>query len=240
MKKKLKAAVIDETPEIDTTPAPEAESEKPPRKKLSKKKTIILCSICGLLIAGTLSILFLYILNNPNVNPMLQKNGILGMYGNTKTYIHYPIDHNYDIMSDLEYLDLDRRLYLKLGSETIAVDEYPKEDMGEDVLFFVNYFDLAIAGDYNAYNKLFTDNYYKYNEPYSSFTMQMIYDMNVEKLGESTADGETVYYYNVSYKIHKNNGTFRNDIGSDGCKTLHFTLIKKDGKILIDSIKYYY
>lgn len=235
MKKETTKKMADETPILDTSPA----TEKPQRGNVSKKKLIILCVIGAMVVIGAVSVFFLYFFKSGTVNPMFNKNPS-GMYGNNKTYIHHPIDHSYDIMSDLEYLELDRRLYFTNGNETIAVNEYPTEDMDADILFFLNYFDLAIAGDYNAYNKLFTEDYYKVNEPYSSFTQQMIYDMNIEKLSEMSVNGKTVYYYNVSYKIHKNNGTFRNDIGSDGCKTLHFTLIKEDGNILIDSIKYYY
>ena len=99
--------------------------------------------------------------------------------------------------------------------------------------------DISIGGEYNEYNKLFTEEYYKSNEPYYSFTQQMIYDIRIERLSETVIDGEDVFYYNVSYKIHKNNGTFRNDIGSDGSKTLCFKLVNKNGTILIDSINYY-
>jgi len=225
---------MDESPILDTSPIEQPRS----RHGLKKKKIIIICVLAALVILAAVSIFVLFFFNSGNKNPMFNK-GIDGMYGNTKTYIYYPIDYSYDIMSDTEYLGLDRRLYYKSGGETIAVDEYPIEDFDSTVAFFVEYFKLAISGDYNAYNALFTENYYKANEPYYSFTQQMIYDMEIEKLSEKTENGNTYYYYNVSYKIHKNNGTFRNDIGSDGEKTLHFTLVEKDGKILIDSITYY-
>ena len=68
----------------------------------------------------------------------------------------------------------------------------------------------------------------------------MIYDITVEKLSENYKDGNTVYKYNVSYKIYRNNGTFRNDIGSDGSKTLMFTLIGDGTQVKIDAINYYY
>ncbi len=230
-----KKNLIDETPELDTAPA-----EKKPSSK--KKKLTIIITFASLVIVGALSWFLLYGIPEKNVNPMYsqdKQDEIIGMYGSTQSYIYYPIDYDLDIMTEREYLDLDRCIYYTEGAETFSLNEYPLEELDLDMQFFFKYFDLAISGNYDEYNKLFTENYYKSNEPYYSFTQQMIYDIRLERLGEKVVDGKDVFYYNVSYKIHKNNGTFRNDIGSDGSKTLYFTLVDEGGKILIDSIGYY-
>lgn len=230
-----KKQIIDETPELDTTPA-----EKKPATK--KKKLAIIITFAALILVGGLSWFFLYGMPEKNINPMFsqdKQDEIIGMYGSTQSYIYYPIDYDLDIMTEAEYLDLDRNIYYTENSETFSLNEYPLEEMDLDMQFFFKYFELAIDGDYNEYNKLFTEKYYESNEPYYSFTQQMIYDIRLERLGEKVVDGEDVFYYNVSYRIHKNNGTFRNDIGSDGAKTLCFTLVERDGKILIDAISYY-
>ena len=211
-------------------------------KSNKKKKVIIISVIAGLALLGILSWFFLYGMPSMNKNPMFsqeKQDEIIGMYGSTKTYIYYPVDYELDIMTEPEYLDLDRNVYFTEGAETYSINDLPREDLDSDVIFFLNYFDLAIAGNYDAYNKLFTENYYKSNEPYYSFTQQMIYEIHLEKLGSETKGEQNIYYYDVSYKIHKNNGTFRNDIGCDGSKTLFFTLIEENGSILIDSINYY-
>ena len=39
--------------------------------------------------------------------------------------------------------------------------------------------------------------------------------------------------------IHRNDGTFRNDIDSDASKTLYFELIEENGVVKIDRITYY-
>lgn len=212
-------------------------------KNTSKKKKAIIIAFATLCLIGIISFVVLYLIpENKDTNPMFdseKQEEIIGMYGSTQTYLYYPIDHDLDVMTDKEYLGLDRSIYYTKGAETIALAEKDMGSYSDDVKFFVNYFDLAIKGNYEAYNALFTENYYESNEPYFSFTQQMIYDMHIEKLGEGTERGMSAYYYNVSYKIHRNNGTFRNDIGSDGYKTLYFTLVKEDAKILIDSIKYY-
>ncbi len=230
-----KKNVIDETPELDT-----AVAEKKPTSK--KKKLAIIITFASLIVVGALSWFLLYGIPEKNVNPMYsqdKQDEIIGMYGSTQSYIYYPIDYDLDIMTEREYLDLDRNIYYTEGAETFSLNEYPLEELDLDMQFFFKYFDLAISGQYDEYNKLFTENYYKSNEAYYSFTQQMIYDIRLERLGENVIDGKDVFYYNVSYKIHKNNGTFRNDIGSDGSKTLCFTLVDEGGKILIDSISYY-
>ncbi len=236
--KKIKETNIDEMPIPDEGSTSSANN----KKSKNKKKIAILTAFLSLCVLGAVSWILLYCIPEKDVNPMFdseKQEEIIGMYGSTQSYIYYPIDHNLRVMNEREYLDLDRSIYYTKGAETIAITDEDFENYTADVQFFQKYFNHAIMGEYEAYNNLFTENYYKSNEPYYSFTQQMIYDINIEKLGEGTVRGMDSYSYNVSYKIHKNNGTFRNDIGSDGSKTLNFTLVKQENIILIDSIDYY-
>ncbi len=233
---KEKKIVVDESPVLDTT-------ENAVDKKDNKKKKIaILITVGCLILVGGISWFFLYALPEKDQNPMFdpeKQEEIIGMYGSTQQHLYYPIDYDIDIMTEKEYLELDRNIYYKKGAETVALSVTDYDTYTDDVLFFIDYFDLATKGLYNEYNALFSENYYKSNEPYYSFTQQMIYDINIEKLGQESSDAKEYYYFNVSYRIHKNNGTFRNDIDSDGSKTLFFTLVEENGTILIDSINYY-
>lgn len=209
-------------------------------KKRRRRKTVILSVFLALCFAGGGMWYLLY--GHPDIlDSALDKaaDEIIGQYGSTKSYIYYPIDYDLDINSVPEYLELDRGVHLKNGAETLLVTADNADSMGEDARFFVQYFETVVNGDYNRYNKLFTENYYKTNEPYYSFTSQMIYDILVEKLNEKEDGGVTTRSYNVSYKIYRNNGTFRNDIGSDGSKTLYFELNDSQGTLLIDRISYY-
>ena len=231
-------SIENEAPVLQTE---ETASEKPPVKN-KKKKIAILSVFLSMCLIGGLSWFLLYGLPENAKNPMMQggkDKDVIGMYGSTQTFIHYPIDRDMDIMKEKEYLDLDRMIYFTKGAETIAITDELLESAPEDIAFFAKYFDLAIAGKYKEYNELFTDNYYKSNEPYYSFTQQMIYDIHIDLLGEDQVGDNYEYYYDVTYKIHRNNGTFRNDIGSDGSKTLFFTLVDNGDEILIDSITYY-
>ena len=69
----------------------------------------------------------------------------------------------------------------------------------------------------------------------------MLYDLLIEQLSEqSNDDGSTVWGFNVSYKIHRNDGTFRNALPSDASKKLYFELIgTRDGEVKIDRVTYY-
>lgn len=211
----------------------------------SRKKKIIIIVFAAMLLLGVISTVILYVV--PAVSDKIESApkdtgdaaDTVGMYGSQSSYLHYPIDDELDPFSVEEYTQLDRSVHYVRNGETVALTDENIDEYGDDVRFFVMYFYYVITGDYETYNSLFTDDYYKTAEPYYSFTPQMVYDIETEYLGESDGNGGTVYKYDVSYKIFRNNGTFRNDIGSDASKTLYFELVEQDGKILIDKIDYY-
>lgn len=153
------------------------------------------------------------------------------------SYIFYEPDYSLDVTTVDEYMERDRLLYFKNGAEEFGIDG-DAEKYGKDVLFFQKYFELVIGGKWEEYNGLFTDLYFETNKPKGRFAPQMIYDMRIEKLWEKEDTDERLAY-NVSYRIYKNNGTFRNDIDSDASKTLYFELVLEDGEYKIDRITYY-
>ena len=64
----------------------------------------------------------------------------------------------------------------------------------------------------------------------------MLYDITVYLYSQESLDGgETRYTYALEYKIHKNNGTFRNDIGEDQ-KTQYIVITDREGTLKIDAI----
>ncbi|MBE6714339.1 MAG: hypothetical protein E7575_03510 [Ruminococcaceae bacterium] len=242
---KIKRINIDENPIPDTDPVPEKAQrhrDNSPEAKRKRKKIAIISAFCVMCLIGVVSYIVVYCLPEytpANKNPM--HKDALGQYGSTQSYIFYPIDDEIDITKVKEYQELDRLIHYTFGPETIAVTEETLGSYGEEIKFFYNYFELVKAGDYTAYNKLFTDKYYKENPYYVdfTFTQQMVYDINIEKLGQTEQDGKTVYNFDVTYKIFRNNGTFRNDIIDNMSKTLYFTLVEGNDGILIDSIQYY-
>ena len=154
------------------------------------------------------------------------------------SYIFYTPNYDLDVTSVEEYMEMDRIIYYKDGAEEYAVSENA-DSIGDTALFFEKYFETAIAGKWEEYNEMFTEKYYETNEPRIQFAPQMIYDMHVEKLWEKIDSSDERYAFNVSYRIYRNDGTFRNDIESGASKTLYFELAYEDGELKIDRITYY-
>jgi len=177
---------------------------------------------------------------------------IIDMIENGKVYIPEPIDYDFyeadfseDIYTDSEYVALiegDEVSYLDMDTNlTIGISEKNVMDFGDDVVFFWNYIQNIIAGDTDAYNAMFSDGYYSKMSPKSAFTMQKLYDIKISKYASEVvedSDGNyTKYTYIIEYKIFKNNGTFRNDIG-DGSRKQYITITDKSGDFLIDVVEY--
>ena len=172
------------------TPVMTEEEETVLKKKNKKKKMIagIAIFVAIGIVSGVLLLL------EPWANSVLSET--LGMYGSNKSYNHYPADYDLDVTTVEEYMELDRNIYFKKGGERFILEE--GADNTPDIDFFIEYFDCAINGRYDEYNSMFTDKYYKSNEPYIRFAPQMIYDITIEKLSESYSSGKTQYTYNVT------------------------------------------
>ncbi len=162
------------------------------------------------------------------------------------TVVYFDPDYDYDIMQDEEYLDLDRYIYYKDArtNETIILLDHEIEDYGAGMVTLKTMIDAIIAGDHETYNSLFSDNYFAVEgrEPEAPFTMQQVYDIlitrvNVVDVVNNELGKYTQYEYTVEYKIHKNNGTFRTDLGHDDSRKQYFILSDSTGdKVLIDQI----
>lgn len=152
-------------------------------------------------------------------------------------------DYEYDIMQDEEYLQLNRRIY-HCDERSGLTEELTDKNIGgygPAARVLREAINAIIAGDADAYNSLFSDNYYANNEPESPFTMQRLYDIKITKVNETIKSGEkgkyTQYEYEVEYKIRLNDGTFRTDIGHDESKKQYFILSDSViGDVLIDQI----
>ena len=148
----------------------------------------------------------------------------------------YPIDERLDIFEDRDYKECDNRVFY-YDSDTgatysVEVDELARFD--PDVRFFYHYFQTVIHGDAETYATYFTLDYE--GKIPESFTQQMIYDIRVQPY-YSEETGENTYL--VEYRILKNNGTFRNDIGSKVSRAQLYTLVEEDGDYRIKSIRPY-
>ena len=205
-------------------------------KSLNKKQR---CILWGTAIAVLLGIISGIVTLYPQLLPTRALDGPIPTYtghlGAEKfTYPHY----DEDITADAVYMELDRRIHLRRGPETVALESAEDAALhSEAVAFLARYFEIVMAGDADAYNSLFTDTYYKSTLPFQRFSPQKIYDIVLQEAELDEDEGDSYVYY-VSYAIHDNDGTFRRDVGSDASRVLVFTLVREDGTLKIDRIGY--
>lgn len=156
-------------------------------------------------------------------------------------YEFYP-PYDGDIMENAAYLELNRMIdYCNdpqgYGLRQSIVEEN-EEEFDASVLFLRDYLQTVIAGDAAAYNTYFNNVYFEDNEPRSSFYQQMLYNMAIYFEATEKQDGDTLTTYRLEYMIYRNNGSFRDDVGSDAILPRHVTLrISPDGTIKIERIR---
>lgn len=203
-----------------------------------KKKIILIVAIALTAIFAALSYILIW---QPDLFAE-KKKGPSNMYSDDLiSYLFYPADYELDVTTVPEYMEKDRYIHYINGGENVAITDENYNSYGSVIRFFRQYFNTIIKGDYETYNeKYFTDRYYTFYEPYYSFAPQMLYDIKVELLSSTKQDdGSIRHAYDVSYKIYKNNGTFRNDIDSDAEKVLYYEIVENGFSVKIDYITYY-
>ncbi|MBE6590274.1 MAG: hypothetical protein E7643_08850 [Ruminococcaceae bacterium] len=132
-----------------------------------------------------------------------------------------------------EYLAYDRNVYYFDGRVRISVDGEHMENYDGNVRFLYAFLESMTKGDAKTYNACFT-------EPagVSSFSQQMIYEAEIGYLGNTLEqDGDRVYTYSLKYKIHRNDGSLRRDVGSDVMIPQYVVLrATPEGRISIDRL----
>ena len=154
-------------------------------------------------------------------------------------------DRRIDIRTDPSYLALNRTVRLRRGQYTTVITEDDLSSLSPAVGVLYALVESIIDGDAEAYNALFSDRYYAQEgaEPEDPFTMQRVYDIVIEELREQSVtdatDGQYAeYIYSVEYKINRNDGTYRVDIGHDASRAQYFVLTDRDGEVKIDRLVY--
>ncbi|HAN20695.1 MAG TPA: hypothetical protein DCP51_03320 [Clostridiales bacterium] len=151
----------------------------------------------------------------------------------------FDADYNEDIFQNELYLRKNRNIfYYEYGTgEPLSEDNL--DDFSASAKFFYNYFSIVTNGDYNEYKTLFTKDFFKNYKIPDKFTMQKIYNIEVNLYDRKTINvNEKVELYIVKYKIMENNGTFRRDVGSNIIKPLVFELYTTDQGVLINGIDF--
>lgn len=229
-------------------------------KKLKKGIIITFCIMLAFVLVYFLFSTFLYDMISetligyfPWLRNILDDGAGNEYQGNDFDYIFYPADYDYNIMKDPEYLGLDRKIYYFASPDQYGTKlelnetNYDKQAVG--VTLLCEMVESIILGDAEAYNACFSDYYFEHKgvEPDPGFTMTQLYNIQITNFGQKKVSdrklGEyTEYHFVLQYAIHKNNGTFRSDIRSDGSAATYIIITDRNDELLIEDmfLNYYF
>ncbi len=130
-----------------------------------------------------------------------------------------PIDYDENIFENEAYMAQNRLIRYTDGPLSTIIADGNYALYGDAVVLLHNYLEAVIAGDAKALPELFTDDYKKNNKLPAKFTMQKIYDIEIEFysqniINKGKINEVTRCEYIIRYNIMENNGTFRSDVGS--------------------------
>ncbi len=202
-------------------------AEKKIVKRILWVCTILLAAI--LFLFGALAVIGLF-LEEEDLTPALPPEAF------------FSADYSQNIFEDEAYMHLNRAVTYKQYDSGEPLTEENHKDLGVASEFFYHFFDNVIKGDYTAYHQMLTESYLKDDEVPQRFTMQMLYDIEVNQVqtpGTASYKGEevTVYFFEVKYKIYRNNGTFRNDVASNKSTTQYYHLYSYKGQLYLNSVQ---
>ncbi len=209
-----------------------------PKKRAQKRGIIIAFSVMA-------AIVLLWYAVIPGIGAIINAVSEKGDDKPTSDYMDrvvshtfYPSNYNEDIYADEDYMRRERRIAYTSGGSTFYIaiggDFSPH---GAPLVFFGRYFDAVIAGEYEDFDKYFTDFYLEHQKNKERFTPQKLYDINIRLISTTAHESYTTHNYYVDFKIEKNNGTFRNDIGSNSARRIVYELTEYDnGTVLINYI----
>lgn len=208
-------------------------------KRPSSKKVIL--SVVGVICGLTLLFYGIILIANK------VKNGRADPEPNKYTFDYANYDEN--IFEDAVYMGYDRGVTYTNGNLTVTVDREHLDDVSEayreTVLFMFDYIDAMINGDAQKVNSMYAASFFKDGRtPRERFTQQKIYAANIVAVDNWYDDSESsaVTYYNIGidYMIKNNNGTLRDDMGSDAVRRKYLTIRKDaDGVFAITAESYF-
>ncbi len=221
---------------------------QPNRTKRKRNRPFVLIVLLVLILLFAIAVLIFWAVSNARSDAnSLERSYYAAVNETLPVYTDYLYEKDFDedIFEDVQYTSMNRTMLFDFGAQSIRLNlDDNLSSYGTDVSFFADYFSTVIRGDYESYIGFFDDSYAEndYNMPLPTepFTMQRLYDIEVTKHSDTqktTDDGKTYTYYSVSYKILKNNGSFRNDIREGQARVLSFRLCQTDSGIQISQIQ---
>ena len=212
----------------------EEAGKKTQRKKMSPKKKV------KIIIAAMIGALVLFALLIWLIDSILAKRGEYTPpppVDKSKLYETYGED--FDIMEYEEYLQLNRTIFRfdpQIGVKE-SVDDDSCHLYGKPFEIMYHLIKAINAGDNVAYNS------YMGNSSLckGAFTQQQIYDITIKTYSTERVNGDSGSYdqviFEVTYKIHENNGTFRNNIVPDVSRPEYYYVNNKSGEFKVMDIR---
>ena len=152
--------------------------------------------------------------------------------------LHDTKEEDFDIMEYDEYLKYDRNIYLddKHTGVKFSLDETTAGQYGAGLMHLYKLIGVITAGDSETYNDMVAESV----GHYESFTQQQIYDVVITKHSQTDKEGKngnyTEYVYLLEYKIHENNGTYRNTVEPDASRPQYIVINNSTGEYLVMDI----
>lgn len=208
---------------------------------MTKKKIIVLSVMIAMLIITFIGIIFMS--NDDSSQTDFISSYVYDYEIEHPSYIFYTPDYSADITKDNDYLKQVPYIYYTNGGLTECITDENYSDYGPIVEFFGAYFDSLKSGDTDAYISLHTERYFNYNYKPYQIAPQRLYNINIELIATAITDdplyGEVEKaIVKTSYMIMKNDGTFRNDIGSDASRPQYLEVVNIGRDIFIDAKGY--
>ncbi|MBE6583572.1 MAG: hypothetical protein E7649_01135 [Ruminococcaceae bacterium] len=151
---------------------------------------------------------------------------------------------DFDIMEYEEYLALDRNIY-RVDNYTgvkVSVDEQEYDLYGDEFELMCHVIKAINEGDVDAYNGYVG----REQQKKGWFSQQQIYSIEISQYSSRQITDDSGASYNevvfeVKYKIHENNGTYRNTVASDETRPQYFVINDSLGRLCVMDIleKYY-
>lgn len=225
----------------EAAPAAESAAAKKAHGK-SRAKKLLLGMLVALAVLLLLNLIPFDQLTTSAVNDLPEETEPVVTYGDA--FFAIP-DYDEDVTQDEIYMKYNRLLTFTRDGESFAVTAETADGHGAVCLLFQKYMEALMAGDSDACNALFTDEYLEENGTLR-FAPQKVYDMKVsvvrsQVLTDGDANGEykgyTVTYCEVAYKLRQNNGTLRRDFYREGdTRSQIFEVLEKDDVAKINEI----
>ena len=146
---------------------------------------------------------------------------------------------DFDIMEYEEYLALDRTIYRydKYTGVTVSVSEDEYDLYGKEFELLCYVLRAINEGDVETYNGYMGDE----DLEKGWFSQQQIYAIEISlyssnELTDKEGMAYSEYVFEVRYKIHENNGTYRNTVDSDETRPQYFIINDSQGELLVMDI----